>query len=256
MSDERFAITLVSVIGILAGLALLIFIALPKLVRGDEGSPGPPVHEVYARIAEALRRDGMVALVTERCVSDDPVSCRISARRYWIDVVDGNVRTESTYRSTEGDVTDVRIIRDGVEHLIDPNSGELLERPVDCTSERPAALSIFGSCYSLPSEIVPEARISVRFDARDAIMIRWKGKYSGIDSTVSVHNRLYIDAETLLPLAFKTSSADDYALGDTSRRSSERRFLHEFVPRESLPAAFFDASSASNKAVPVPISPP
>jgi hypothetical protein len=160
------------IIGGLLALALLVFVVLPRVRREDEGTPGPPVQEVYAQVADAMRRDGMVALVTELCESEDPVACRTTTKRHWIDGSAGVARTESTFRNTQGDVTDVRIILDGVEHSISGNDRAPIELAVGCVSERPAWLSMYGACYSFAPAIVPETRSGVRFDGRDALMIR------------------------------------------------------------------------------------
>jgi hypothetical protein len=257
MSGTRILLTLAAMIAGLIGLSLFLFIVIPNIVRGEEGSPGPPVSEVYEGIANALRRQGTVVIVTDIYTSDDPAQCRRCSMRHWIDSSSGTVRTESTYRTTDGDATDIRIIRDGIEHFLSPNVPGLQERPVDCLAARDPALSMYAPCFEQQPDVRATARVDTSFDGRKALMILWKGDSHGIDSTVHLKQRLYVDAESFLPVGFKSSTADEYALGGhTDRRSYMRRFTHEFIARDSLPADFFDIRSVSYSTVPIPVSPP
>src|SRR4029079_17977360 len=74
-------------------------------------------------------------------------------------------------------------------------------------------------------------------EGRAAIAVRSKGYVYGIDSKITLDERLYIDAETLLPFA---QTLEHLASSGTVPPNSPRRYMHEFVYRAAVPASLFD----------------
>ncbi len=241
------------------GVVLVAFCAMVAIQCGGglPGREGPPVADVYARMSEALARAGEIAVVTE---VDDSGSANTPppARTMWLDLKADRARIDSfsTYYAIRETARRITILSESSIHHSGENGGSGYREPVGaCRDPAPRVLTLYLNC-SERGTLTTVARTDVRFDGRPAVVLVTRGKLHGIDSTISLDERLYIDAETYLPIARVTRGTDSYALGGDTKFSRTIRFMHTFVPRDTLPPDFFDASQASYEEGTLPFSPP
>lgn len=236
-----------------AGAALIAVIAATgaawALLSGESNAPpGPPVADVYARVASALNRPGMVAHVA--FVTDDVDGPWIDAHsEAWLDVSAdvARTRTTTTYRSPSVSTTRERgaVYRTGASYTAGEDGTPYKGPFAGCADAAGRVLALLADCPSGPGNTVSTRTESQRtFRAVDALAIVTEGKLSGIDSVVEIHNRLFVDAATYVPLALERNGTDRYALGGYERDlHGVTRYAIDFVARGSLPADFFEPSA-------------
>jgi hypothetical protein len=220
---------------------------------GSDAAPAPPVAEVYADVAAALLRPGMVAhVVFDAEGSDAWISGRHEA---WVDVATDHAheRTVTMYRSPSVSTTRERgvIYRAGAAYTVGED-GRPFKSPIQsCLHGATRVLALLANC---PSQGKISLRTeSRRFDGVDALAVVIEGKLSGIDSVIEIHNRLFVDAGTRLPLAFESKGTDRYALGGYENEfHGITRYAIDFVRRDSLPPDFFDPSAIGYRETELP----
>lgn len=227
--------------------------------RGDglPGEPGPPVEEVYAKITQALLDHGDVAIVSVASQEDD--ADRSRTRLMWLDAEAGRARVESrnTYQNLLTETRGIEIVAAGMRYFFSEGQqsrGQQSRPVVVCAGVPSAVLGLYTQCPGVDSlTATTTAREDAKFAGRRALVLVTRGSYYGIDSKITYDERLYVDATSFLPIARITKTHD--SLGDTNSRS-EIRFIHTFVDRDTLPADWFDPSSALYETIDLPISPP
>jgi hypothetical protein len=232
-----------------AALVVVVVIATAMwwLARGDHrGPPGPPVADVYAGIAAALTRPGMVAHVTVDAEASD--AGITGTREAWLDLPNdaAHEETTTTYWSPSVSTTSQRglIYRRGAKLGV-AEDGSQFKVPIEgCPGASKRILTLFNHCPGSNGRIVTRTETGRRLDGADALSIVSDGDVSGIDSVVEVHDVLFIDPATHLPLAFKSKGTDRYVLGGYEQKfHTTTRYRIGFVSRDTLPPDFFEPAS-------------
>lgn len=249
-----YARTLLAMVTIiLTALAGLASGVLPRCDGGMEGVAGPPADEIYAQIQAALAREGEVVVVSETVIAEGRSYPPGLSHRFWLDVRDQTARIERTLLSLGEERVSTTIIVGSLEYRVDERGQLHTRSSAPCNGGIPGAVALYSPCFPSPSrDLGTETRSQVEFDGRDAILIVTRGESGGEDSTVRLVRRLYVDAQTYLPLALVEEGKDDYARGPVVEFSSITRFMHTFIP----PPDFFSFKSAAYEIRPVPLSPP
>jgi hypothetical protein len=225
--------------------------------RASDAAPGPPVAEVYAGVAAALSRPGMVAHV----IFDDGASdALISGKREaWLDLSNdvARERTTTMYRSPSVSTTrELGVVYARGEALGVGEDGKSYAFPIEgCPDLAKRTLTLFGNCPAARGKIETHTESGRRFDRIDALAIVTTGELYGIDSTIAVHDVLFVDAITHLPFAYENKGTDRYALGGYEQKFDRTtRYRIDFVSRDALPANFFEPASIGY--VPTPTATP
>lgn len=241
MGRSRIALLLAAVSGI--AIAAVVWVVVG---RGSDAPPGPPAADVYAGVAAALSRPGMVAHVT---FDSGEADAWISSRREaWLDVA-GDVartRTTTTYRSPSVSTTRESgvIYRAGAAYTIAEDGKPNRSAFEGCPEVDARVLMLVVNCPRAPGTTSTRTESGRRFDGVDALAVVIEGKLSGIDSVVEIHNRLFVDAGSYLPLAFEDQGTDRYALGGYENDFQRiTRYTIDFVTRDSLTPDFFEPSA-------------
>lgn len=218
------------------------------LTRGEQrGPPGPPLADVYASIAAALSRPGMVAHVSFEADASNPWIS--GTREAWLDLPNDVAREQTTTSYRSPSVTATR--QSGVIYRRDAKlgvaeGGQQYRLPIEgCAEALKRVLTLFNSCpRPNGSKIEMRTEIDRHFGATRAIVAVTEGSYSGTDSTIEVHDVLFVDAATYLPLALEIKGTDRYALGGLEQAfHTTTRYRIDFVTRESLSPGFFEPTS-------------
>ena len=235
-----------------AGVLLVVIVvagvmAWVRLRGGSDAPPGPPVADVFASVAAALTRPGMIAHVMFDSGEADPW---ITGRREaWLDVSAdvARERTTTMYRSPSVSTTRERgaVYRAGAAYSVGED-GKTYKSPIaGCPDAAAHVLALLADCPSRSGNTVSTRSESRRtFHGVGALAIVTEGKLSGVDSVIEIHNRLFVDAASYLPLALERSGTDRYALGGYERDlHGVTRYTIDFVPRDSVPSDFFEPSA-------------
>lgn len=236
---------------VLVSLAALMVIAAAGaagwfFIRADAPTPGPPVAEVYERVAVALTQPGMVAHVTfDAEASDAWIS---GQREAWLDVSNDAARDQTikTYRSPSVSTTRQTgvIYGRGASYVVGEDGRAFKGPNAGCPGAAKRVLTLFAQCPVAPGNVDTHTEADRRFDGEEALALVTTGKLSGIDSVVEVHNVLFVDPLTYLPLAYESKGTDRYALGGHEQQfHTTTRYRVDFVSRDSLPPDFFDPAS-------------
>jgi hypothetical protein len=238
---SRAALLLAVVVGIAITAAVWVIVG-----RGSDVPPGPPAADVYSGVAAALTRPGMVAHVAfDAETSDVWIS---GQREAWLDVSNDAARdqTTTTYRSPSVSTTRQTgvIYRRGASYAVGEDRRPVKAPNEGCPGSAKRVLALFARCPVARDKVDTHTEAGRRFDGAEALALITTGKLSGVDSVVEVHNALFIDPFTYLPLAYESEGTDRYALGGYERKfHTTTRYRITFVSRDSLPPDFFDPAS-------------
>jgi hypothetical protein len=240
MSDVRRGFVLGVVVLVVCAVAALVFVRSRSDAQISDISAG----QLYGDIAAALTRPGMVAIVRyERERSPTGRTSAVSTTM-WLDAHNDLARIESTYDyGTFGTPTTTDILRDGYRYVASDHDVPVKSSNGGCPESELRALAALGTCYDVPhgeGEFESHVEEGREFDDRGALALVTKGSFSGIDSTITVNNVLYVDPETRLPFALRVTGKDRM-LGHTTNFVDEKRYSVEFVRADSLPPNFFEA---------------
>jgi hypothetical protein len=216
----------------LASVAVLV----ATLLQGEEPKDPPPaLEDVYSRVALALARPGAIAHVTATIDSDSGYQ-PVRAFEAWIDAARDRARVIENSGDRQRPHRSDTLIENGTRYGA-ANGTEHESAVEGCRESKSRVIVIFQTC--LLDRVDPDVNVSVgrSYGDKDAIVLRTRAKYSGIDSALTVSDDLFIDAVSYLPLARKTNHYDSF--GGGSRSKSTWSFTYEFIPRELVPSQVF-----------------
>ncbi|MBI5284150.1 MAG: hypothetical protein HY874_03565 [Chloroflexi bacterium] len=152
------------------------------------------------------------------------------------------METDITYEPGAITERQTSIYRNGARYVAGQQEANMVPNP-GCAGASKRILTIFANCPGERSKT--ETRVETRsLEGAGALAIVTTGSISGIDSVIEIHNALFVDPSTFLPLAFESKGTDRYVLGGHEQTfRTTMRYRIDFVRRESLPAGFFEAAS-------------
>lgn len=229
--------------------------ATPPAAQLPTPAPGEALEpvDVFALIEAALRRPGLAyhATVTQVIVYDDGTEPWWSAE-IWLDGERHLGRAEHRLDSPTSETginETTSIYANGIVHFMIPDKGPGLPEAPGCHGVPEASISAFLLCWSisgnlyellvvagtsswdgLPSALMLRVEQEAVFEEQPALAVVFELDPEAAGESAIL--RLYVDRETYLPLAWVN---DSYAGGQLVRR-----FEHEFIGADTLPAGFFD----------------
>ncbi len=229
-------------LGLFLGLLTLAFVA------GGCGQPASgldidqlSVKEVYARLEQALKRPGQVFHTTVRISQEaGPLSYQ-GKFELWAAPLQGQVRqiAELTFKGGETSRHET-VLADGLVYG-PPSQGIAMpkHRAPQCP-EAGVLVSVVIGCLRFDQfeEISVE---TVRYEGAAAVLLTNKVAWSGSDENFDGTRRLYLDAETFLPIALHFDGTMDF--GEVSAVRGRGRYENDYLPLDDLPDDFFDPVS-------------
>ncbi len=230
-------------------LGLLLGLLTLALVVGGCGQPaseletdGLPAKEVYARLEQAMTRPGQVFHTAVRLSQEAGLLSYQGKFELWLSPAQNLARQVSEMTPEGGDTLrrGETVLADGVIYG-SPERGmpPLKHRALQCP-EASVLVSTAIACWRFDQagETSVEA---VQYEGVAAVVLATKVVWSGSDETFDVTRRLYLDAETFLPIALRFDGTVDY--GEVAAMRGRWTYENEFLPLDSLPDDFFDPAS-------------
>jgi hypothetical protein len=208
--------------------------------------------QTYVQLLKQMTRPDQVLHTTIHEESHSGDISVTATHQLWTDVVGDRARGEYEYSYTPKDMpaidySETRISSDGIEYVLNSDDSEVAKNRADiCPGTTSTALHIQRIC---PKEISrSNASVSpitfqgeADFEGAPALVLSWQSAFEGSDQTTNTVSTLYLDATTILPIALISEGTID--AGEVRQFTATRRFTHEFVDANSLPADFFDPAS-------------
>lgn len=229
-------------------LGLLLGLLTLSVVVGGCGQPAPeletdglPAKEVYARLEQAMTRPGQVFHTAVRISQEAGLLSYQGKFELWVAPAQ-NLARQVSELTLEGEETSRQetVLADGmvygppVQGISTPKY-----RALQCP-EASALVSTAIACWRFDQwgETSVEA---VQYEGVAAVVLATKVVWSGSDETFDVTRRLYLDAETFLPIALHFDGTVDF--GEVSTLRGRWTYENDFLPLDSLPDDFFDPAS-------------
>ncbi len=199
------------------------------------------VEEVYAQFAGAITRPGHVYHAEVEISQDAGPFSYDATGEFWVDAERDLARQESQVTFGEGDTRRSQVIIAGGARYTSAQEGQPASKheASTCHGASAAVSSVIG-CPG-PLEESTKTVETGRYEAREVIVIVTAGTSRGEDETHIFTSRLYLDSETLLPIAQQSEGTLD--IGETYPTSGLWRYRNDFLPADSLPQDFFDPAS-------------
>jgi hypothetical protein len=200
------------------------------------------VEEVYERVEETLRAQGGIFYVKLVIEQDAGEYSYDAVTERWVDVRHNVVREESEGWSRVdenwGGNTTTLVVE-----------GTMYTREYTAEISAGTASSCYGASHSVsallgcpsPTETSQTTVEHGSYGDTATIILLTHGESHGSDSNVVFTSRLYLDADSLLPLAHELDGEIDY--GPTAKMTYRAIYTHEFLAPESLPDGFFEPGS-------------
>jgi hypothetical protein len=199
------------------------------------------VEEVYARFAEAITRPGHVYHAEVEISQDAGPFSYDSTVEFWVDAERDLARQESQVTFGEGDTRRSHVIIAGGARYTSAQEGQPASKheASTCHGANASIASVIG-CPG-PTEESTKTVETGRYEDKAAIVVVTTGTSYGSDETFTFTHRLYLDSETLLPIAYQSEGTADY--GEVYPTHSLSHFRNDFLPVNTLPQDFFDPAS-------------
>lgn len=198
-------------------------------------APPTTVEEVYARASATLRQQEGIYHATIAIVHDAGEKSYDATVDRWADVSRDVIREESTDSLAQT----TTLIVDGGRYTRYPDGTAPPVTAQVCHGAGEAVSAVLGCPgFTETSETSVEQG---EYDGRPAVILVTVGEWYGSDSTTTFTSRLYLEADSLLPIVKETEGEIDD--GTVREFTTEAVYEHEFVEPESLPADFFDLVS-------------
>ena len=197
--------------------------------------------EVYTRLEQAMTRPGQVFHTTVRISQEAGLLSYQGRFELWAVPQQGLVRQISELTFEGGETSRFEtVLADGMVYG-PPTQGIAMPkyRAPQCP-EASVLVSVVIFCprFDQFEEISVE---TVQYEGAAAVLLTNKVAWHGSDETFDGIRRLYLDAETFLPIALHFDGTMDY--GEVSAVRGGGRYENDFLPLDSLPADFFDPAS-------------
>jgi hypothetical protein len=216
---------------------------------GDDRADKAPVvanlprtpEEVYVRVGRALDRPGFVYHDTVTTEYDYPPLLKSwegeSRFERWVDAGRDLAREERRYPRGSGVW---RAITAGGGRYIQTSRGiPNVAEAERCRGGSPTTSTVLDCTRQIDKKSM---RVEAgEYEGKAAVVLVQNGTSYGSDETVRYTERLYLDPNTYLPIAKLMEGEMDY--GEVAKLSARSTYSHEFIPADSLPAAFFDPRS-------------
>lgn len=208
---------------------------------------------LYERMEQALARPGYVLHTTTRYEKveydgDTPAlpegyKPEEYAPQFWTYPLEHAIRTErKSWREEEPhEYIDRKIVLERTQ--LRDATGRPTDEPLTCRGTGSALLTRLMGCGNYLEESTSTVQIE-EHGGNWAYVIATTGELPSHDWTMEFDSRLFVDPVTHLPRAIETETRppnDDPYLPRKSRVVES--YAHEFIPRTSLPADFFDPTS-------------
>ena len=234
----------------LGGIGLIVFLSLGGNGDGSAGLRSQAVttvEEAYeALLAELRARQSVLhtTIATELVQGDDRE--RVMDSEVWVDAEQDAGRLEfqlSPDYTADLPEEGVGIFDDRYSYYPDdPDVALRQDEPVLCPGSDSLFVTALLQCGQLflPFDADADASLEtgVKYEGTPAIALLFQGVVGSIEEPTPFASRVYLDAETLLPIAHITRASTGE--GETE---TVLRFEHEFVSRDSLAAGFLDPRS-------------
>ncbi len=244
MTARKRGCCLMTRIMALSLLLLLVTIAC-QATRDREDLSGLTADDVFARLEEALTREGAVFHATMKVAVADGEAQSFGTNEAWLDMERGVGRGEwPKDPSWSADVTErvTIIIREDVLYLSDGYEA-WSSKAEQCPGVKSAVLAnLVFYCEEIPQASPPQVDAEAEYEGTAAVALVYQesANGSGQEGGNETITSFYIDRETFLPLAWITEFG---APGSDRGGKIITRYDYEFVPVDSLPPDFFDPSS-------------
>jgi hypothetical protein len=238
----RVLIAVLAVAGVLSALALAV--VGPWDSAPDEEAADISLETLEQRMLEALTSGDDVLYVRKAHLYESGEYERDLSFETWIDGSTQSLRLRDVVEPQSPPLPQIsdRIIVNATGYYIDTAGAPQTFPQRSCPEARRLPLAEYLVCAQTGDEITSRAVITEHPDGRRMLAIKWEGERQGSDSTISFTRYLYIDPDTYEPLA-SVEHGTDRMQGTSDRYTITEQFTHEFVPRDSLPADFFEPAS-------------
>lgn len=214
--------------------------------------------QVYERMEQAITREGQVFHTRIQLVSvqqtfpTPPPGESISPSfvindpseiwyELWLDPNKGVGRVEQHYTGEDGPAVASRIVTTD-EALRTENGNSSETSALLCRGSDSPLLAQLMTCGNYLEESNTRV-MSATYDGRDAAALLTTGDLPSQDWTSPFEMRLYLDADTWLPIATEQETAISLGPGGTYKYEGSFTYTTEFVPRASLADNFFEPSA-------------
>ena len=208
---------------------------------------GLTVESVYSRAVQSMSRPGFVlhTTVTYPQATTRAGDTVTPKSELWLDGEADAARIHWT-GITEGyaDESENLIVGGYIYNIHRPiNPGEKTSAERDsyknpCSGSNHAVIGVLFECLQLPVDATTPVPFvdAEEFEGRQLLAIVVQTTASTSAESVTLHNALYLDPDTFLPVA----RATEYSTRDTSGQPMIARYQNEFLARSQIEADFFD----------------
>jgi len=241
-----------TMVATLAGIAVLVWGVLRTEGEADIGIDlqGVTVEGIYDGALASASRPGSILHTTitypEITLADGVMLSPKS--EMWIDGESDSARRH-TIGISEGESTesDDLVVGRHIYYISPPiNPGQQVSANRDnfehrCPGSDSAVLGLIFVCSGDPIEGESRSPPSIEageFEGRGAVVFKTTGSFSNGSERLEFTTTLYLDPETLLPIAMVGEG-----LGHYLRPANVSRYDHEFLDRREVPSDFFDPRS-------------
>lgn len=209
----------------------------------------PTIEAIYALLAQTLADEQGILHSTITTTVDAEMSSYSGTVEQWVDAARNVVRSTTTINMTEAQVHSrfdvTRIMTHNGNHAVyrEPDQRMDVSPPQTCFAATVAVAAVL-ECPRSPESSTTTVAHGKR-SGRSALILVTEGEIHGSDETETFIERLYLDAETALPIAQET----DGMLGNppSSPFTAQITWQHEFIAQDAVPADFFDVSALAEE---------
>jgi hypothetical protein len=232
----------------LVALGLLLGLLIVALVVGGCSQPAPELetdglsaNEVYARLEQAMTRPGKVFHTVVR-ISQEAGPLSYEGRlELWAVPQQGRAHQVVEFTFGGGDTWwQEEVLAGGIIYGSpyrgrSPSKYEALKCP-----EASALVSTAIPCPRFDQTGATSVE-TVQYKGVAAVALTTDVVWSGSDEIIHATRRLYLDAQSFLPIALQYDGTVDY--GEVSTLRGQWTYENGFLPLDSLPDDFFDPAS-------------
>ena len=228
-------------------LSLLLGLFTLAMMAGSCGQPAPELEtsglsakEVYTRLEQAMTRPGQVFHTAVRISQEAGPLSYEGKFELWVSPAQNLTREVTELHSADGDTHRLEAVSvDGVVYGTPIGGTPPKHWGLQCP-EASALVSTTIACWR--SQQAGETSVeAVQYEGLAAVVLATKVVWSGTDETFDFTRRLYLDAETFLPIVLQFDGTVDH--GEVSTLRGRWTYENDFRPLDSLPDDFFDPAS-------------
>ncbi len=233
--------------GMVIATMLVVAVAALLMVRFEDrqqtAAPPTSLEDLYRRVGIQIDRPGHVLQQTARTEMDAGQFSHSATQEQWIDPRGNAVRMEWTYSPKVGGESHKELIITTGEVRVSRNPDGTL------TDVDPKQFACYGASVSvsavlgcpLPTEDTNTRIEKGTYEGRPLLVLIKTGTLSSSDTNEEFTERMYLDPQSLLPMASEREGTLDY--GERVPLRARTTYEHQFVEEGSLPEDFFKPSS-------------